>query len=72
MRIKNWVKTGPHGNCWKLRVRTKPYSNNKICIRKGYSGDWLLASERTILRRDKTKAKIYEKAITWMRRHPNG
>jgi len=74
MRIKNWKKTGIYGNCWQLRLARfrKPYGHFKLCIRKGYSGDWLFASDHKIVRRAKTKTEIYKKAIIWMRKHPNG
>ncbi len=83
MRIKNWKRHDPHGNCWKLNIsKTKPIHlwrsgvekliHTKICYRLGYSGDWVLMSEWKILKRAKTMTAIYKKAIAWMRKHPNG
>ena len=72
MRIKNWKKVSM--NCWQIRSAKflKVHGHFKVCIRKGYSGDWLLASARKIVRRAKSKGGIYEKAFAWMRKHPNG
>ncbi len=82
MKIRNWKKISD--NCWELDLaaaRKKTYHkgtkkprwiSRTMCFRKGYSGDWVLANEIRILRRAKTKAKIYKMAIAYMRKHPHG
>ena len=70
MRIKNWSKDGE--NSWKLNKKPKGYAHTIIFVRKGTSGDYLVGSEHTILKRTKTKKDVYKKAVEWMRKHPDG
>ena len=70
MRTKNWSKVTK--NSWKLNKKPKTYAHTKIAVRKGHSGDYVVASEHKILKRAKTKEDIYKKAVNWMRKHPNG
>lgn len=70
MRIKNWSKVSK--NVWKLNKKPNRYAHTKIAIRKGHSGDYVIASEHKILKRAKTKKDIYRKTVSWMRKHPNG
>ena len=83
MRIKNWKKISD--NCWKLNVANiiknmtlhwrsmKPkIPQTIVCFKKGYSGDWVVMGSLRILRHAKTMVAAKRKAISWMRRHPNG
>ena len=76
MRTKNWSKISK--NSWELSKKpalqrgVRIYAHTKIAIRKGHSGDYVVASEHKILKRAKTKKEIYKKAVGWMRKHPNG